>query len=142
MHCIIFCLQMHFCDDVKDVDKSELRASNFIFYSTNCDLTKVNSVITHLDNPKSKLDDKSQEESGSSLNLGYPENLHKIRKQNGTVLCIIDTPSEVKTDNLRSTIREKSLELRDKGICLNAIVNQVCIWKLFFDCQAFCPIAR
>lgn len=125
---------------MKDIDKSKLKTSNFIVYSTNCDLTEVNPAIRHLeittDNPQSQLDDKSQK-SESSFHRHNPETLHKTRKQGGTVLCIIDNSAEVKTDSLRSVIREKSIELKDKGICLNAIVNQVCFGNYFSTVNQF-----
>ena len=114
---------------MKDIDKSKPRTNNFIVYKTNCDLTEVNSVIKHLeitiDNLESQLDDKTQC-SESSLYLDDPETLHKSGKQGGTVLYIIDKSTEAKTGSLRSFIKEQSLKLKDKGICFNAIVNQVC----------------
>ena len=114
-----------------DIDKSKPGTNNFIVYSTNCDLTEVNSVIKHLeitmDNLESQLDDITQC-SESSLYLDDSETLHRSRKQGGTVIYITDKSTEAKTCSLRSVIKEKSLKLKDKGICFNVIVNQVCGW--------------
>ena len=130
---------MSFHENLPDNDVFKVKVNNFVICLTDYNLKALNSTINHMEEAITGVSSGEKEPAAGSLSIdklqsektkqsvvGHSEIVSDIRQQGGTILCLVDSPEDDKTDQLRNMIQEKSKELKEKEVCLNAVICQVC----------------
>ena len=110
---------------------SKLKANNFIVCITEYNLAALDSTINQIEEGFTSAPSCERELCiGAESKETKQSFVGERREGGGTILCLIDPHIDVETNQLRDMLHKKSKVLKERGVCLNAIIHQVCCENL------------